>query len=157
LQLTNNAAQAQNVKATTSTDLNFSSSLAALNGLITGSNPVVSLSETTGFNLINAGDTANFGPLIDSDQVDWTAQLAGILNSFVGTAGQNFAIGCTSISGIAVAGGGGNVGTTQQTKAACGAKVVYTYTPSQTQVPEPSALALVGIALAGAAFARRKA
>jgi hypothetical protein len=157
LRLTNNAAQAQNVKATTSTDLNFSSTLGALNSLITASNPIVSLSATTGFNLISAGASTTFGPLVDSDQLDWTAQLSGILGSFVGAAGQNFAVGCTSLSGIALVGGGGNVGTDQQTKAACGAKVVYTYTPTNTQVPEPSALALVGIALAGAAWARRKA
>jgi hypothetical protein len=153
LTLTNKAAQAQTTKATSTTDLFFGSSLASLNTLIVASNPVVSLSVTTGFQTLASGASATFGPLTDSDSVVWTSQLNGILASFIGTG--DFSISCTSLSGISIQGGGGNIGSDQATQAGCGADIVYTYSERQ-QVPEPDALALVGIALAGLALVRRR-
>ena len=156
LTLKNNAANAQTVKASSTTDLFFGSSISALNGLITSSNPLVSLTETTGFQTLAAGASASFGPLTDSQSTVWTSQLSGILSSFAQAGGGNFSLSCTSISGLALQGGGGNVQANQATQAGCGAALTYTFTPAVITVPEPASLALVGAALIGLSLSTRK-
>ena len=61
---------------------------------------------------------------------------------------------CDSLSGISIIGGGGNIGSSQVTKAGCGATISYDYRPT-TQVPEPMSIAVLGAGLLGLGAARR--
>ena len=148
LSLTNNAAQEQTTRATASTDLFFSSNLAGLSF----TNPVISLSATTGFVTLAAGETQSYGPLSDSD----SAVLNPLASLFSVAGGGSFNISCESLSGIAITGGGGNIGSTQATQAACGAAISYEYTTRTNRTPEPATLALLGLCAIGAGVARRK-
>jgi len=65
--------------------------------------------------------------------------------------GGTFTLTCDSSAGFTATGGGGNIKSDQSTQAACGASIKYTY-----DVPEPDALALVGLALAGIALVTRR-
>ena len=153
--LTNNSSGAGLAQGDTTVDLFMTSSIAALNGII--SNPVVSLAGSTGLQNLAAGQTLTFGPLTANGGTTLTSSLAGVLAALSQSGGGNFTLDCSSISGFAGKGANGNLASSQTTEAACGADIAYTYTERTTQVPEPGALALVGIALVGLAMARRKA
>jgi hypothetical protein len=150
LSLTNTAAQDQEVRASVSTDLFFTSSLAGLDALLV--NPVISLDNATGFVTIPSGSTASFGPLVDAMMV---APLVPA-SLFVGVG--DFSVTCVSQSGIAISGGGGNVAADQSTMAACGATIAYDYTPGQPplRTPEPGVLALLGACVVGTVAARTR-
>lgn len=151
--LTNNAAQDQRLRATSTVDLTFSSNDASISAILSA----ITLSmqaNSGGIVTLPTGGSQSFGPIADSDAANFTAGAGdAILAAFTGPG--TFSVTCESLSGISLVGGGGNVVSSQETQAACGASVEYTFTT--TQVPEPGTLALLGAMAVGAGALSRRA
>jgi len=151
----NSAVDAQTVKADGSVNLFFTSTIGALNAAF--ASPALILFATTGFTDIPTGTSQSFGPLSDSKSATLNAALDAFIASFASAGGGTFNIGCNSISGLALTGGGGNISADQTTTAGCGASITYTYSATPPPgIPEPASLALVGMALAAAGVASRR-
>ena len=127
-----------------------SSAIAGLNSA--SMSPAIWLTATTGFQNIASGAGVSFGPLIDSDSFTLNAALDAFFASCAAAGGGTFDIGCSSLSGLNLLGGGDIVAAGQQTAAGCGASIVYTYSATPPpSIPEPASLVLVGLALPGVA------
>lgn len=146
----NVAAQTQSASITSSTTLSWSSSLGALTPYLTD----LLLSATSGTQSYAVGETKNFGPIADADSA--INDLGSILGALQANGGGDFTLSCSSLSGLNVLGGGGNINTTQNTQAGCGASILYTYSEGSTEVPVPGTLALFGLALTGLGVASRR-
>lgn len=147
----------QNVRGTSTSDLFFTSTLAPLNAALGA--VTQNLTFTTGFINLAPGGSQTVQGLTDSESTTLNAALDAFIASFGKAGGGTFNLGCTSLSGFGITGGGGFAGGTETRQAGCGAQITYTFDPVRPPVvPEPGSLALVGLALAVAgAAARRKA
>ncbi len=145
----NTAAQGQRVEADARVRIFWSSDLGGLDL----SAIILDMQMGTGLQVLAPGATASFGPLNDNDTFTQNP-LASLFAAAPG--GGTFNITCDSLSGLNTTGGGGNVVFSQVTQAGCGASISYDYIPRQTSVPEPGALALLGLGLLGLGVVRRR-
>ena len=99
-------------------------------------------------------DFADFGSSTGNDSIMFTSTDAGLLAALGAGTGV---FSCDAFVQSSGRDGGGNVRVVQTTQAECGINVDVAFTVAPPPaVPEPSALALVGIALAGLAFTARR-
>lgn len=149
----------QRVRAASTVDLLFNSSIAGLDSILMGI-MFPTLTNATPLVTLNPGESQSFGPLTASDSYGLTAaDLSGITASFAAAGGGSFNVMCSSLSGFTLTGGGGQIDSSQATTAGCGATIVYDYTAvvvPPTPVPEPASMALVGLGALGLAAARRR-
>ena len=119
----NSAAQNQRIRLISSSDVGLSSSLGAVHQLFNHSSDL-SIATDTGLQTLAPGATY-VSPLL-TDQKILTANLNAALAALSAPGGGNFNVNCTSLSGVSVSGGGGNVIYTQSTRAGCDATITYT-------------------------------
>jgi hypothetical protein len=103
---------------------------------------------------IASGATVAFGPFTDLESVTTSFGPAG----FAQAGGGLFSITGTSLSGLLLQGGGGNIQSTQATTAGINAFITYDYTERTppVNVPEPAMLGLMGLGFAAMGAARRR-
>ena len=143
----NTAAQVETFKFTFLTDV----TLTGPNAITLDPTPTVSQT----FKNVPAGATVTIGPLTATDTQTVPAPAADF-SLYIGAG--NFTLPYASLSGIEVAGGGGNIVATVLTKADVSATVTYRY-HRPASVPEPGGMALLiagGVTGAGLFVRRRK-
>lgn len=107
------------------------------------------VTQSSGFTDLGAGQSVTVGPLYG--EAEHVIDLATHLAQFQSAGGGLFDLSADTLSGLSVAGGGGNINTSQQTSATVHAMITYTYTP----VPEPSVV-MLGFAAGAFGLIRRR-
>ena len=142
--LTNNGAQTQTGRGTTTSDFDFG----PLAGFTIAS-PFFTASFNTGNQSLLGGQTISFPGLSNSQ----TGSLGVNTTTFAPYSGAgNFLIPVSTLSGIGVTGGGGQFAAGQATQAAASAVVTYTY----STIPEPSTFVMLGLGACLLGFVRRR-
>lgn len=139
---TNHSAQTQQFRVTGFSYLYWSSDNADIDALIKGPEGVgTSFSVSTGpstLQVLGAGESAVVGPLFGNDER--SIDLGDYLDDFQADGGGTFSLAASTLSGLMISGGGGNIDSSQSTYAGVHAMITYTYTP----VPEPTGAVLAG-------------
>ena len=145
--LTNNAATTQIVNATVSSQFN----VGPLAGF-TFANPLFTASYGTGSRSLISNQTVTFAGLLGNGSGSLGTNTT-VLAPYVG--GSTFNINISTLSGISILGGGGQIGSNQSTLAQGTALVTYTYNESGV-IPEPATMSMLGFGLLALAFASRR-
>ena len=147
---TNNSAQAQTAVLSSNTSLFIKSTDEDISAVIQDQNPKIRLSASTDVTTFQSGETIDFGTFDAAGSFSY--DLSSVLDAVQDTAGGTFDINAQSLSGFAVEGGGGNIGTDQKTVAGAGARIIYTY----EAVPEPSSALLASLSVFTLLFRRKR-
>jgi PEP-CTERM motif len=150
----NNAASAQTFTFNTSLDMDVTSTVAGVTAAIAaGPLPTIAYSQRV-VALASQTNSTLYTPALQSQTA--TYNLSGAVLAAL-TGSGTFGLTCTTMTGSGFVGGGGNIVATQNTKANCGASIVYTYTVAPpVSVPVPASVALLGLGLLAAAGAARR-
>jgi hypothetical protein len=140
LSIVSSAAGTVNARVTGSSTLIFTSGYAPLNDFFQSNDPTIVLQFPVGIQTYVPGVTRSFGPI--SSSASNSFDLASLISQMQVPGGGNFSINAQSLNGLTVAGGGGNISSSQSTTAGSGARIIYSY----TAIPEPSSAFLIAFA-----------
>jgi hypothetical protein len=114
-------------------------------------NPIFSASFTTGPQTLTAGQSKTFSGLSGTGGGSLGTDTT-VLLPYEGAG--TFSIAVSTLTGLNVSGGGGQVASNQSTSA--NGTAMVTYNSQMTGVPEPGTLAMIGLGILGLAFVSRR-